>query len=121
MNRKVSYEDISSDLENDPNMVYYIDEDKIDTDVIIVGFLDELKLILDGDELNDNEYKLGLALYDLFDNYNTIFIGTDNNKFNKNIILLSIRDMTNLSTKEIRISMKKFKKIYYTIVQTMVK
>ena len=121
MNRKVSYEDISSDLENDPNMVYYIDDSSIDTDTIIVGFLDELKIILDGDELNDNEYKLGLALYDLFDNYNTIFVGTDNNKFNKNIILLSLRDMTNLSTKEIRISMKKFRKLYYTIVETMVK
>jgi hypothetical protein len=121
MNRKVSYEDISSDLENDPNMVYYIDDYSIDTDTIIVGFLDELKIILDGDELNDNEYKLGLALYDLFDNYNTIFVGTDNNKFNKNIILLSLRDMTNLSTKEIRISMKKFRKLYYTIVETMVK
>ena len=120
-NRKVSYEDISSDLENSPTMVYYIDEDKVDTDVIIIGFLDELKIILDGDELNDNEYKLGLALYDLFENYNSIFVGTDNNKFNKNIVLLSLRDMTNLSTKEIRISMKKFKKLYYTIVQTMIK
>ena len=120
-NRKVSYEDISSDLENDPSMVYYIDDDKVDTDVIIVGFLDELKIILDGDELSDNEYKLGLALYDLFENYNTIFVGTDNNKFNKNIILLSLRDMTNLSTKEIRISMKKFRKLYFTIVQTMIK
>jgi hypothetical protein len=121
MNRKVSYEDISSDLENDPNMVYYIDDYSIDSDTIIMGFLDELKIILDGEELNDNEYKLGLALYDLFDNYNTIFVGTDNNKFNKNIILLSLRDMTNLSTKEIRISMKKFRKLYYTIVETMVK
>jgi predicted SprT family Zn-dependent metalloprotease len=121
MNRKVSYEDISSDLENDPNMVYYIDDDKIESDTIIIGFLDELKIILESDELSDNEYKLGLALYDLFENYNTIFVGTDNNKFNKNIILLSLRDMTNLSTKEIRISMKKFKKLYYTIVETMIK
>ena len=29
-NRKISYEDISSDLENDPNMVYYIDEEPQD-------------------------------------------------------------------------------------------
>ena len=121
MNRKVSYEDISSDLENDPSMVYYIDDDKIESDTIIIGFLDELRIILESDELNDNEYKLGLALYDLFENHNTIFVGTDNNKFNKNIVLLSLRDMTNLSTKEIRISMKKFKKLYYTIVETMIK
>jgi len=48
---------------------------------------------------------------ELFDNYNNIFIGTDNNKFNKNIILLSLREMTNMSTKEIRTSMRKYKKL----------
>ena len=121
INRKISYEDISSDLENDPTMVYYIDETPIDTDEIITHFLVELKNILDTDDLSDNEYKLGLAIHDLFENYNTIFVGTDNNKFNKNIILLSLRDMTNLSTKEIRISMKKYKKIYFDLLQGMIK
>jgi hypothetical protein len=56
----------------------------------------------------------------LFENYETIFSGADNNKFNKNIILLSLREMTNLSTKEIRNSMKKFKKLY-SIVQLKMK
>ena len=121
INRKISYEDISSDLENDPSMVYYIDEHPIDTDLIITKFLDQLKEILDNQDLNENEYKLGLAIYDLFENYNTIFVSADNNKFNKNIILLSLRDMTNLSTKEIRISIKKFKKLYFGLIQTMVK
>ena len=39
--------------------------------------------------------------------------------FNKNIILLSLRDMTNLSTKEIRSSMKKYKIIYSNLLETM--
>jgi len=56
----------------------------------------------------------------LFENYKTIFLGTDNNKFNKNIILLSIREMTNLSTKEIRSAMKKYKKLYYLVVKDMI-
>jgi hypothetical protein len=60
-------------------------------------------------------------LYDLFDNYENIFVGNDNNKFNKNIILLSLREMTNLSTKEIRGSMKKYKNMYFDLVQTMIK
>ena len=34
--------------------------------------------------------KLGFALIELFENYEEIFIGTDNNKFNKNIILLIV-------------------------------
>ena len=120
-NRKISYEDISSDLENDPSMVYYIDEVTIDTDKIITEFLSELRLMLDNDNLSENEYKLGLAIFDLFDNYNNVFLGTDNNKFNKNIILLSLRDMTNLSTKDIRISMRKFKRIYFSLVQKMIR
>jgi hypothetical protein len=121
INRKISYDDISSDLENDPRMVYYIDEFKLDSDIIITKFLEELKTMLDTENLSDNEYKLGLAIYDLFENHNEIFYGTDNNKFNKNIILLSLRDMTNLSTKDIRISMKKFKKVYYVLIENLIK
>ena len=35
MNRKISYEDISSDLNNNMNMSYYIDSDDVGSDVII--------------------------------------------------------------------------------------
>jgi predicted SprT family Zn-dependent metalloprotease len=115
INRKISYEDISSSLEERPDMVYFIDEEKFDSEVLIKKYLDELKFFLEGENMNDNEKKLGYALIDLFENYNTIFVGADNNKFNKNIILLSLREMTNLSTKEIRTSMKRYKKLYFVI------
>ena len=114
-NRKISYEDISSSIEERPDMIYRIDEDIIETDVIIKEYLVELKEFIDVENLNENEKKLGYALVDLFDNYETIFSGADNNKFNKNVILLSLREMTNLSTKEIRSSIKRFKKLYITI------
>jgi hypothetical protein len=111
-NRKISYEDISSDLENDPKMMYEIDIDEIEEINIIPILLGSIKETLEEDDLSENEYKLGLALTDIFEHYELIFPATDNNKFNKNIILLSLREMTNLSTKEIRASMKKFKKLY---------
>jgi predicted SprT family Zn-dependent metalloprotease len=114
-NRKISYEDISSSIEERPDMIYRIDEDVLDPTHIIINYLEKLKYYVDEENLNDNERKLGLALIDLFDNYETIFSGTENNKFNKNVILLSLREMTNLSTKEIRISIKKFKKLYVGI------
>jgi len=119
-NRKVSYEDISSSIEERPDLVYRIDDDIVDTDIIINEYLKELKEFIEGESLNDNEKKLGYALIDLFDNYQTIFSGADNNKFNKNVILLSLREMTNLSTKEIRSSIKRFKKLYL-IVQLRMK
>jgi hypothetical protein len=114
-NRKVSYEDISSSLEQRPDMIYRIDEDIIEGDIVILGYLKELKDFIEKENLNENEKKLGFALIDLFDNYEEIFFGSDNNKFNKNVILLSLREMTNLSTKEIRISIKRFKKLYLLV------
>jgi predicted SprT family Zn-dependent metalloprotease len=119
-NRKVSYEDMSESIEERPDMMYRIDDDQIDTSIIIIEYLKELKDFIDSENLNDNERKLGYALIDLFDNYESIFSGADNNKFNKNVILLSLREMTNLSTKEIRSSMKRFKKLYI-LIQTKMK
>jgi hypothetical protein len=119
-NRKISYEDISSSLEQRPDMVYYMELEKTETDDIIQGFLTELRHYIDNEPLTDNEKKLGISLLELFENYKTIFLGTDNNKFNKNIILLSIREMTNLSTKEIRTAMKRFKKLYYAVLNKII-
>jgi hypothetical protein len=119
-NRKISYEDISTNLENRPDMVYYIENEQTEADEVIQEFLDELKRYLEKEPLTDNERKLGISLLELFENYKTIFLGTDNNKFNKNIILLSIREMTNLSTKEIRTAMKRFKKLYYVVLNKII-
>ena len=119
-NRKISYEDISSSLEQRPDMVYYMELEKTETDDIIQGFLNELRHYVDNEPLTENEKKLGISLLELFENYKTIFLGTDNNKFNKNIILLSIREMTNLSTKEIRTAMKRFKKLYYVVLNKII-
>ena len=115
-NRKISYEDISSDLENNMDMVYYLNIEPEKDDNIIPELIKSIKNILDNDSLNENEYKLGLALSDIFENYEKIFPASDNNKFNKNIILLSLREITNMSTKEIRSSMKKYKKIYQDLI-----
>ena len=111
-NRKISYEDISSDLENDSKMVYYLDIEPKEEVNLIPILQNSIKETLEFDDLNENEIKLGIALNEIFENYEAIFPATDNNKFNKNVILLSLREMTNMSTKEIRSSIKKFKKIY---------
>jgi len=113
-NRKVSYEDISASLEERADLIYRIDDDTVDSNYILSKYLIELREFVDSETLSDNEKKLGEALIELFNNYETIFTGDENNKFNKNIILLSLREMTNLSTKEIRGSIKKFKKLYST-------
>jgi hypothetical protein len=121
MNRKISYEDISSDLQHSPDMIYYIDNDGITTEEIIKKFLTKLSDTMSDKQITEQEIKLGQALYDMFDNYNNIFLDTSNNKFNKNVILFELREMTNLTTKEIRSSIKRYKKIYYQLIQEMLK
>lgn len=116
-NRKISYEDISSDLENDPKMVYYIDDEPESENNVIPVLHSYIKDVLESDELSENEIKLGISLLELLENYEQIFPATDNNKFNKNVILLTLREMTNMSTKEIRTSIKKYKKIYVGLIQ----
>ena len=116
INRKISYEDISSDLEENTSFSYRIDEDIIEVDYVINKFITRLREYIEEETLSDIEMKLGMSLLELFENHDEIFSSADNNKFNKNIILLSLREMTNLSTKEIRISLKKYKKLYLTIL-----
>jgi hypothetical protein len=121
MNRKVSYEDISTSLENRSDLIYYMENDDVDTEKIINVFLGELNIYIQDIKLNESEIKLGQSLIELFNNYGNIFIGNDNNKFNKNIILLSLREMTNLSTKEIRLYLKKYKNLYLITLEKIKK
>lgn len=111
-NRTVSYEDISTDIEEDPNLTYVIDSTPLDYRDLINKLTFEIEEFMANEKLNENEEKLGYALLDIFNNFDKIFQIGEGNKFNKNLILLSVREMTSLSTKEIRISLKKYKKIY---------
>jgi len=111
-NRNVSYEDISTAMENNPELAYNIDDYEIDYKDVIIKILIELETFMEEEELTENEKKLGYALLEVFTSYDKIFETGKGNKFNKNLILLSIREMTSLTTKEIRMSMKKYKKMY---------
>ena len=73
-------------------------------------------MFIENESLTENEQKLGYALLDIFTNFDKIFQIGEGNKFNKNLILLSLREMTSLSTKEIRISLKKYRKLYNGIM-----
>ena len=119
INRKISYEDISSDLENNPSMVYYLEDEEDENKNVLMDLLGVVKSKLSDFDESSNEHKLGLALCDILENYKLIFQTSDNNKFNKNLILLSLREMTNLSTKEIRTSMKKYKILYENLIKTI--
>jgi hypothetical protein len=66
-------------------------------------------------KLSENEIKVGEALINLMTNWDDLFAQMGSNKFNKSSVLLFLKETTNMSTKELRDSMKIFKKEYYDI------
>ena len=115
-NRQVSYEDISESIQERPDLTYTIESYDLDYRDVITKLTNELEEFVENEDLTDNEKKLGYALLEIFGNFDKIFQVGDGNKFNKNLILLSLREMTSLSTKEIRISLKRYKKLYSGIM-----
>ena len=56
---------------------------------------------------------MGDALIQVLENWETIFEQVESgNKYNKNLILSYIRELSGLTTKDIRVSMRRYKKIY---------
>ncbi len=115
-NRQISYDDISSSIEDSYELSYTMDDYSIDYRDVIVKLTVDLEEFIENEDLTENEEKLGYALLEIFGNFDKIFQVGDGNKFNKNLILLSLREMTSLSTKEIRISIKKYRKLYDGII-----
>ena len=117
-----SYEDISSDLEENEKLSYVIDEEEFDMNLFFKRLVDNIKIELEDDnrppkkKLNDNERMVGQALVEILQNWEVSFASMNGgSKYNKNAILETMRNYTNLSTKDIRIAMKRFKDLYELI------
>ena len=68
---------------------------------------------MSGHILSENEIRVGNALVYILDNWETLFDSdTTGKKYNTNLILLYMRGMTGLKTKDIRNAMKRYKVIY---------
>ena len=100
-------------------MVYYMHKDGLEPNELTKKLIIQIEEFMEENDLNENEEKIGLALVDVFVNYEAIFVHGKGNKFNKNLILLSLREMTGLTTKEIRNALKKYKVIYKSLVETL--
>ena len=124
MKQNSSYEDMSEDIEQRNDLVYYIDDDEFSMDKFIKKVSDGIKDELDDTKhppkkkLNENEKKVGHALVEILENWETAFESMDGgSKYNKNSVLETMRNYTNLSTKDIRLSMKRFKDMYELLKQ----
>jgi len=117
---QLSYEDYSTELEErDDMMVYQKEDDQEDESrlqKLMAQIIGEISEELNNEKLTDNERSVGESLIYMFENWEIIFSdASGNNKFNKNLVLHNIREMTSLTTKEIRNAMRRYKKIYKSI------
>lgn len=70
--------------------------------------------------LTENEKKVGLAMCELFENWEDILCADGSNKLQKSSVLYFLREETMMSTKELRDNMKKFKDVYYVLKKEMI-
>lgn len=112
--RSTDYDEVVNELMQRPDMIMHIDQEDIDMSLFISKLISEMEIELADQKNTDNEQKVGLSLVEILKDWNMLFedfVGTP--KFNKNLILLYLREMTGLSTKEIRNAMRRFKSLYY--------
>ena len=109
------YDDVYKTVESMDSFIYnnIEDGDKTPLDKFIEEISNSIKIELLESKISENEIKVGNALITVLDNWETIFEQVESgNKYNKNLILSYIREMSDLTTKDIRVSMRRFKKIY---------
>lgn len=112
----ISYEDVAPELEENEELTYEIDTHEIDLTNFMDDICGSIRDELESKILSENEIRVGNALISILENWENIFEGQDaTNKYNKNLILYYMREMTKLSTKDIRNAMKRYKTIYKLI------
>lgn len=119
-NQRLSYDDYVPNLENDPKYIYDPHNEIINNDGLIKNIQGYINEQLKTDDLTHNEQKVGDSLLYIFDNWELILQHSINKKFNKNLILFIIRERSHLTTKEVRQSMKKYKKIYFELKKALI-
>lgn len=124
LERASSYDTMCEELNDDLRYSNYGSERASLLTDVINGSINAIKDILDGNvkgSLSDKEILVGKALINLLENWEDILIANGSNKLNKSAILYYLRETTRLSTKEVRDSMKKYKKAYYGIKEKIMK
>jgi hypothetical protein len=114
MKSDIPYEDAYKTVETMDKYVYEIDDEKLNISNLILDIIEGIKDELESSKLSENEIKIGNAIITILENWETIFERSESgNKYNKNLILSYIREMCDLSTKDIRVGMRRFKKLYF--------
>lgn len=122
--RASSYDTMCEQLNDDLRYSNYVTERPGLLGEVINGAVFAIKDIMNGNvkgTLNEKEILVGQALVTLLENWEDILTDNGSNKLNKSSILYYLRESTRLTTKEVRDSMKKYKKAYFVIKEKIMK
>ena len=119
----LSWEDYSSHIMSRDEFLYEIDGHHSDLELLMEQIIKSMRERIDTDaSLKKNEIIVGEAIIEVLSNWHILFMEDTpegkvhkkiTNKYQKNKILQLLKEQTRLNTKEIRISMKPYKEIYY--------
>lgn len=121
------YDDFVHEIYQNNEYVYELDIDNQQyLDKLIADIITEIETMINNtnNNLKKNEIIVGEAIVNILKNWNILFseespIGNYQkkitNKFEKNKILLYLKEQTGLNTKEIRNGIKPFKNVYYLL------
>ncbi len=121
----VNFDAVYDELENNLELSYEIDLSKntpIDPNLLINNLIDSVQIELDTNtSLKVNETKVGEGIIMIFSNWKNLSDVSDNdennkllsNFFTKKKIYEMLKDITSLSSKDIRIAFKVFKNLYF--------
>jgi len=118
LNQTLDFDTSISKIHEKDEFVYHLSDTDYGLSDLINTISEEIQKELNGEgignkkKLTENERKVGEALLDILNNWELLFTQLGGAKFNKNIILATIRENTNLITKDIRIAMRRYKTIY---------
>jgi len=124
LSKTLDFDTSINTVHKNDNYVYQLPDTDYAMSDFIKGISDDIKQeLIDNEDaetrkkkMTENERKVGEALVYILDNWGTIFENLDGGtKYNKNTILATIRGYTGLITKDIRIAMRRYKKIYEMI------
>jgi hypothetical protein len=115
--KSTSYDDISHEINDDERFSYNIDDETNFHDKkFFIGLGDAIKKQMGGNNMKQNDMIIGNTIVELLERWDSIFDDKGNHKgsvkFNKNLILLYLREITGLQPKDIRKSLKHFKRAY---------
>ena len=121
MIRNISYDELSDEINESERFSYTISDNDSEATTLITETIKEINQTISNEEtkLTKNEIMVGKALAEILQNWDELFTDLGSNKFNKSSILLYIKEVTNLPTKDVRNSMKKFKTLYFKTKQVM--